>query len=457
MKIVVAGCSHAGIVLAEMLSKEFHDVIVIDQDKKRIDEITDKYNVSGVVGSCVSRAVLLKAGADTADVCIALTGSDETNLCACHMAKSCGTRYAVARLDLPELTAEKELLMGEFSVDYVLTPKEDTAMEIAKHIGLPGTMRAEAFFSSDTTMIRVVADRDNGLAGVPVKGIKAWFGTEMLVGTILRKGKVFIPDGNAVVEDKDEVGLIIPQSSMNAVVTKLGILRKPVKNVIIIGGGEVALSLAEMLLAENKKVTILERDRERCSYLTEALPNATISCAKEIDSEVLLEEGIHSADVCVSLTSHDDTNLVLSLFAWSCGVESVITRVNSPLYEGLLNRVNIDITISPVMISVEKVLSYIRDIEVPNEAGDDIFCMYQIADGMAEAIEFIAYENCKIREIPFKDKEFKLKKNILVGMLLRDGKALIPDGNSCIKAGDHVVVITGKNSGLNTINDIVGR
>lgn len=455
MKIVIAGLTQVGICLAETLSKENHDVMVIDQDGNKVNAVTDRYNVSGVTGNCASKSTLLRAGVDTADVCVTLTPSDETNLCTCMMAKKCGTRYTVAKLDNPELTGEQKYYEQEFMVDYVLTPKEDTALEIARHIGLPGTVRADAFFSFDTTMFRVTADKENGLAGMHVKDIRNLFDTDMLVGTICRNGKLLIPDGTSVIEEKDEVYLIVPHSSMTTVMMKLGMMRKPVKNVLIIGGGDIARSLAGLLLENKKKVTILDIDRSRCADLAQILPQATISCAAEIDSKVLLEEGIDKADVCVSLTGRDDTNLVLSMFAWSCGVNSVITKVNSTTYESLLNRVNIDITISPVLISVERITGFIRNVEVPNDAGNDIACMYQIAGGVAEAIEFIAYDNFKAKDIPLKDKGFKLKKNLLIGMVLKDGVAVIPGGNTSIQPGDHVVVITKRDSGLKTLNDIL--
>lgn len=455
MKIVIAGLTQVGICLAETLSKENHDVMVIDQDENKVNAVTDRYSVSGVSGNCISKSILLKAGVDTADVCVTLTSSDEINLCTCMMAKKCGARFTVAKLDNPELTEEQKVLEQEFMVDYILTPKEDTALEIARHIGLPGKVHADAFFSFDTTMFRVTADIENGLAGVAVREIRNLFETDMLVGTICRGEKLLIPDGTSTIEEGDQVSLIVPHSSMTPVMMKLGMMRKPVKNVLIIGGGDIALSLAELLLENKKKVTILDVNQKRCAKLAQALPQATVSCAAEIDSQVLLEEGIGEADVCVSLTGRDDTNLVLSMFAWSCGVNSVITKVNSTVYKNLLNRVNIDITISPVLISVDRIISFIRNVEVPNEAGNDIACMYQIVGGKAEAIEFVAYDNFRAKDIPLKDKGFKLKKNLLIGMVLKDGKARIPDGNTRIQTGDHVVVIAKADSGLNTINDIL--
>ncbi len=457
MKIIIAGLDQAGILLADLLSKEEHDVVVIDKNPKKVDYVTDKYNVSGVCGNSVSPETLQRAGADTADVCVALTGSDETNLCICLLAKSQGTRFAAAQITKQELTERQECIRKEFRVDYLLTPKEDTATEIAHHIGLPGNVRADGFFSSDTVLIRVAIQGGSSFVNMPLREVRTFFGTDLLVGIVERAGKVLIPDGAVVLKEGDEVGFVVPHDSLNIVMEKLGIIRERVKKVLIIGGGDVAVSLAEKLVSEKKKVTILDNDSARCAVLAQKLPKVTVSCAREIDAQVLVEEGIGSADVCVSLTGRDDTNLVLSMFAWSCGVGSIITKVNSASYERLLNRVNIDITISPVLIVVERILRFIRDVSVPNEAGNDIACMYRIAGGKAEAIEFVVYDDFRACGIPLKSPEFKRKKEILIATIVRGGKVMLADGSSQIHPGDHVVVITHKNSGLTTINDILTR
>lgn len=167
---------------------------------------------------------------------------------------------------------------------------------------------------------------------------------------------------------------------------------------------------------------ILEKDAERCTELARLLPQAQISYADGTDADVLLEEGMNKADVCVSLTGSDDTNLVVSLFAWSCGVESVVTRVNATAYEKLLNKVNMDVALSPAAISANRIMGFVKNVTVHNAKGNDIQCLFQLAGGLAEAIEFIAYENCGKLEIPFKQPEFKVKKDILIAMIIRKGK-----------------------------------
>lgn len=455
MKIIIIGLGHTGILLAERASLEHHDVLVIDEDSAKVEAVTDRLNISGVCGSGACRQTLLKAGADLADVVVALTPSDETNLMACAVAKQCGTRFTAARIDQPELFPEKEYYAARFQVDHILTPKFDTAMEIARHIGLPGTVRSEGNFSSEATLIRVSVDGDSPLKGMVIRDVRNFMQTDMLVAAVVRGGKVRIPEASYEIEQGDLISIITANRNLPQIMLKLNLIRRPVKNVLIIGGGDVAYFLTEKLLKEKKTVTILDNDSKRCMTLAKLLSGARISYADQIDANVLTQEGIRSADVCVSLTGQDDTNLVLSMFAWSCGVKSIITKVKLPAYEELLNKVSIDITISPSVICVDHIVQFIRNQAVPNVAGNDIESMYKIADGLAEAVEFTAYDTFAARNIPFRSEKFRTRKGVLAAILIRGGQVMIPDGSSVIKTGDKVVVVTDRSNRLNTLNDIL--
>lgn len=455
MKIIIVGLGQTGTLLAQRISQENHDVVVIDNDREKVEHVTNRYSVSGISGSGASKEILLQAGADTADIIIAVSSVDEINLMACMVAKNCGTRYAVARVYHPELSTDKEYFSKAFHIDYVVNPKRDTAMEISRQIGMPGKVKADAYFSDVATIIRINMDQ-NIIPGdsMPVKEIRNYFGTDMLVATVTRGDKLYIPKGDFVIQPRDVVGIIAADTAIETIITKLGLMRRPVKRVMLVGGGDVAYYLADKLLAGKRNVTILEHDKKRCAELAELLPEAEISYANGVDAEALLEEGMKKADVCVSLTGNDDTNLVISLFAWSCGVESVITKVNSSAYEKLLNKVNIDITISPSVISADRIMGFVKNAAAYNAKGNDIQCLYQLAGGMAEAIEFVAYDSCEKLNIAFKQPEFRLKKDVLIAMIIREGQVIIPDGNSCIHSGDRVIVISQKGHGLNTLNDI---
>lgn len=454
MKVIIVGLGKTGMLLADTLSREYHDVTVVDSDKKKVEEATDKYSVSGVVGSGASQNILMKAGADTADVVVALTPSDEANLMTCMTAKKAGTRFATLRLTSPEFGSDRDYLLKEFGIDYIVNPKRDTAVEIFRQIGLPGLVKADAFFSKEVVMLRVDTDAGSPLAGKSLKDVRGIFDTEMLVGTVRRGDKVYVPDGGFVIEEGDVVDVISPSSSVEKIVTKLGLIRKPVKSVFIVGGGTTGVYLAEKLIGDGKSVTILECDKERCMELSERLPKAKIACAEGIDSDVLIEEGIRNADVCVSLTGEDEKNLVISLFAWSSGVSSIITKVNQPSYERLLNKVKIDTTISPTVISADMLMRFIRNVTVYNEKGNDIHRIYSIAGGLAEAIEFIAYDDCKLRGVELKSPQFKLKKGLLLGAIIRGSEVIIPNGSTAIESGDYVIVIAKAGHRLNILNDI---
>ncbi len=458
MKIIIVGLGQTGTLLAQRITRENHDVVAVDNDREIVENVTNLYSVSGICGSGASREILLQAGADSADVIIAVSPVDEINLMACMVAKSCGTRYAVARIHRPELSADQNYFSEAFRIDYVVNPKRDTAMEMNRQIGMPGKVKADAYFSDVATIIRINMDQNVIPGGsMPLKEVRQFFGTDMLVATVTRGDKLYIPRGDFVIQPGDVVGIIAADTALSQIIMKLGLMRGTAKRVMLVGGGTVAYYLARKLLEEKKSVVILEHDKKRCAELAELLPEAEISYAEGIDAEVLLEEGMKKADVCVSLTGNDDTNLVISLFAWSCGVESVITKVNATAYEKLLNRVNIDITISPSVISADRIMSFVRNVTVYNAKGNDIQSLYQLAGGQAEAIEFIAYDSCSKLGVLFKQPELKLKKDILIAMIIRDGQVIIPDGNSCIRSGDRVVIISKKGHGLNTLNDIFGK
>lgn len=453
MKVIIVGLGQKGIILADLISKDQHDVLVIDRNRERVEDVTNKYSVSGITGSAASKSVLDRAGADTADVLIAVTPDDEVNVLVCQLAKKSGTRYTVAALNQPDIYESSEYLREQFGIDYIVNPKQDTATEIARDIGLPGAVDAEAFFDAATS-ISVRVHEKSPLVGMAMPEVRRFFETDMLIGTVIRGEQAFIPKGDFVLEAGDTIGIFAPNTSMNQVLMKLGLIRKAVKRVFIIGGGTIAYYLAKQLLSEGKSVTILESDQKRCAELLEHLPNAEIACASSEDADILKEEGIERADVCVALTGRDDTNMVVSMFAWSLGMQSIITKLESASYVKLMDKVNMNITVSPSTIAADRILRYVRNVAVYNAKGNDIMNMYHVAAGLAEAFEFIAYDNFVKKGVAFKSPDFKLKKNVLIAAIIRDGRVIIPNGDSTIAEGDHVVVIATKNTTFNTINEV---
>lgn len=452
MKIIIAGMSSTGLFLVKKISANAEcDVTIVDSNSQMVEKATDLYNVSGVCGNCSSRNILLKAGADTADVIIALTPMDEVNVLCCMMAKNCGTRYSAALVHCPEHVDDTECFKTLASVDYIINPRLAVAEEIELQIGLPGKLKTDALFSDSSVMLKTTVEKGDAFDGKSMIDVKRYFDAQMLIGTVSRKNKIFIPDGRFVLECGDEIEIISEKKSIPQIIKKLGLPAPSVNNILLIGCGTTGYYLTQRL-AKKGGLRIIERNMARCRRLAEEFPHVEISCISEADS--LMNQDMKNVDVCISLAGEDDRNLVNSLFAWSCGVHSIITRISSVQYDKLLNKNDIQITISPIVTAVERLLGFIRNITYYNEKGDDIGQICLISNGSAEAIEFMAYDNCKALDIPFASPEFKLKKDVLIATIIRGGQTIIPDGQSVIKCGDRVIVVTKSDGRYNTLNDI---
>ena len=453
MKIIVVGMSSIGSFLVKILSgNPEYDVTVIDSVQAEVDKATDLYNASGVCGSGSSRNILMKAGADTADVIVALTPVDEINILCCMIAKSCGTRYSSALIHRPDLVEDTDYFKKLASIDYVINPRLAAAEEIGLQIGKTGKVKTDAVFADNAIMLRTTIESGSPLAGKSMIEVKRFFSEKMLVGTVRRGKKIFIPDGKFTLEAGDEIEIISGKSSVPAILNSLGLPDASADKILLIGCGTTGYYLASRLIRMKKYVKIIDRDMARCRRLTELFPKTEISCIN--DADTLMQQDIKNFDVCVSLTGEDDRNLVNSLFAWSSGVRSVITRISSPQYEKLLRKTDIQITVSPVVTAAEKLLGFIRNIAFYNEKGDDIGQINLIADGGAEAIEFMAYDNCKALGKPFASPDFRLNKDVIIALIIRNGETIIPDGASCIKSGDRVIVVTKTGGRYNTLNEI---
>lgn len=449
MKIIIVGMSKVGLLLVKNLSNnpEF-DITVIDNVKEEVDKATELYNVNGVCGSGSSRTILLNAGIESADVIIALTPIDEVNITCCMIGKNCGARYTCAIVH--SIDFEKDIEYLQKSIDYVINPRLITAQEVFMQIGLPGKCKVDALFGKSAIMLKTTIT--NNLKGKSMIDVKKYFEQKVLIGAVRRNKEIYIPNGTFVLEDNDEIEMIVEKEYLPAILEKLNLPQINVNNVLIIGCGTTGYFLSQKITENKMNLKIIDSNLSRCKELSDIFPNAKISYIN--DAEKLMMQDLKNIDVCILLTDKDDSNIVNSLYAWSKGIKSIIMRVNSPQYEKLLNKTDFQITVSPAVTTVDKILSFIRNIAYYNDKGDDIKQIRLIFNASAETIEFIAYDNCKVLNIPFSSPDFKIKKNVLIAIIIRDGQTIIPDGKSDIKCNDKVIVITKTGGKYNTLNDI---
>ncbi len=454
MKIIIVGLGQTGTMLVEALSNEGYDITVIDQDRNLVNKYTDRFNVNGVAGSGASRETLLAAGADTADAIIALTHTDEINLLSCMQAKALGTRYSSARILSPDFVHEGRSLKEQYKIDRLIRPKLNTAQAIIHNIGLPGFMKLEGYWDEKIQIIDMNVLANSPLVGKKLMDFKRALNLEMLVVAAIRKNKLIIPDGNYVIEEGDTLGIVAAKEKMRETLKSLEIVTKPAKNLVIVGGGITAQYLLDILKGSMKNITVLEKDPARCQELMQNYPWARIAYSGGEIVDVLCDEEVSNADTIISLTDHDETNLVISMYAWSCGIPSIITRVDKPEHVRLLHRVNIDITVSTTETAVLKLLRFIRNCEM-EDSSNEIGKFYNIADNKAEVIEFIATEKFPALNTELRDKNFKLKKDVLLTAILRGDELIIPSGTTTIKPGDRVIITTSKANKIRSLRDII--
>ena len=453
MKIIIVGLGRAGITLIKALSNEKYDITVIDQEKRLVDKITDKYNVNGVAGSGASKETLMAAGADSADAIISLTHTDEINLLSCMQAKSLGTRLSAARLLQPDFVHEAESLKKEYSIDYFVKPKSDVAEEIYRNIGMPGFMKLEGYWGDNIQLIDMNILGNSPLLGRTLSDIKHSTHLNILVVAVIREDKLYIPDGNFVLKENDNISIVASKENILQTLNSLGISRLDAKRIILVGGGSTGEYLMDMLIDSRRDITILENDTGRCRELMQRYPDVRIAWSGGEILDVLEEEQVSRADCLISMTDNDETNLVISMYAWSCNIPSIITRVDKPEHVKLLHKVNIDITVSPTELSALKMVRFIRNHEMgdsPNEIGK----FYNIANNMAEVMEFNATSDFKGLNRPISD--LKLKKDILVASILRNDELIIPSGDTCIKEKDRVIITSAKGNKIRRLKEILG-
>lgn len=452
MKIIVVGLGQTGRLLTEVASKEHYDVVVVDSNKEVVEKITEKYNVNGVVGSGGSRRILAQAGAENADMLVALTPNDELNILSCMTAKKLGTLDVSARIHQPEFDQDRSYIMEEYGIDRLLNPDKEAAKEMLWNIELSGFLRTEAFFDRKAVIVELKVEEDSPLSGKALPEVKKFFETDMLVVAVYRKKEMIIPDGKITILSGDRLEIIASLGSVRDIYQKLHIKKKRIKDVLMVGGGTGGYYLAKELEPLGYNVKVLEKDKERCIELVKLFPDMQVICGDAVDTQTLKEEGIRKMDACLSMTGDDRTNLAVSLFAHSEGVTQVLAKINEIAYEQLLRKTDVNVCVSPSSVIVEELMSVIRNLASSDRSR--IRRLYRIADGKAEAIAFDVSDSCGKIQIPFLSPEFKLRKGVLIAAIIRGKEIIIPNGNSSIQPGDTVVVVTDVNNVLNELDDI---
>ena len=453
MNIIIAGCGKVGRALAEQLSREKHDITVIDRKPEAIQQITNIADVRGVVGNGASFEIQMDAGIDTADLMIAVTDADEVNLLCCLIAKKAGGCQTIARVRNPVYHHEIHHIKDELGLSMVINPEWAAAMEMARLLRFPSAIDIDTFANGRIELLRFQLEEQNPLCNNKIKDLHMLSRCEVLICIVERGNEVLIPSGEVELKAGDMISVVASPVNASRFFKTIGIETNQVKNTMIIGGGKISFYLAKRLLEMGIQVKIIEKDRDACERLCEILPKAMIINGDGTDRELLAEEGLAKAEGFAALTNMDEENVMLALYAKSMSKAKKITKINRNTFDTIIGSLNIGSLIYPKHITSETILQYVRAMQ--NSIGSNVETLYRLVDGNAEALEFVIKGKSEVTDIPL--QELQLKPHILVCAINRKGKIIIPKGQDCIQEGDSVVIITTDCGAYKDIRDIMKK
>lgn len=452
MKIIIVGCGKVGEAITETLCSENHDICVIDKNKAVVDKITYSCDVMGIYGSGAVSNTLKEAGAATADLLIATSSLDEVNLLSCVIAKKLGTKRCIARVRSPEHNSQSLFLGQTLGISMTVNPELVASREISRLLRMPSALEVDTFARGRIEMVRIKLTESSKLCGRPLSELSSVLKSRILVCAIQRPGSegAIIPTGEFVPLPGDKVYVTATHRELNSFFRETGLITHKIKTVFIIGGGKIAYYLALTLQEMGTDVKIIEKDRDICYELASTLPKATIIHADGTDRAVLEEEGLSKADSVITLTGTDEDNTIVSMYAKLQGISKVITKINKPELKLMAESVGLESIIAPKEMTTEIMLTYVRSMQ--HAKGSAVRTVYRVADGNAEALEFLAEPGSKALNCAFMN--MKLKKNLLIAGIIRQGKVIFPGGSECIMPGDLVIVVT-TNKFISALDEIL--
>ena len=450
LKIIIVGCGKVGANLVDQLSKEGHDITVIDKKAEKIQDITNIYDVMGLVGNGASYSTQMEAGIEETDLIIAVTDSDELNLLCCTVAKRGGKCAAIARVRTPDYSEETGYLREQLGLALIINPELEAAREVARILYLPTALEVNSFAHGQAELVKFKVPEGNLLNGLSLAYLGKNITNDILICAVERNGEVYMPNGDFVLHSGDVVSFVSERHIARDFLKQIGLATRQVKDTMIIGASKAAYYLAKELLNMGISVKIIEKEKENCESLSVKLPKAIIINGDGTDPDILKEEGIETVQSFIPLTGIDEENIMLTLYAKQVSKAKVVTKINRVNYKQVINNLDLGSLVYPKYITSEAIIAYVRAKK--NSMGSNIETLYHMFDSRVEAIEFIVEENSKVSGVPIKD--LKLKKDVLISFINHNGHIIIPTGNDEIEDGDTVMIVT-KNTGFTGIDDIV--
>ena len=446
MDIIIMGLGAVGLELAESLSaKNGINVTVIDNDEQKVEKAVDNYDVFGVTGNGITFDVLKEANVNKTEILIATTSQDELNILCCVMGKKFGAKTTIARISETDYF---KLIDGDNGLDInlMVNPQHEAAKEIRRILRFPSAIHVDKFSDGKVELVEFKVPEDSPLSGVSLKELNYKFKNRVLVCAATRGDDAIIPTGDFVIEKDDHIFVTGTKLEITGFFKEIG-LNKQAKNVLIVGGSKTACYLAEELHNNNIHATIIEKDYQKCQKLASLFPYANIIHGDGTNQQLLREEGLEWTDAFVALGDSDEQNIIMSMFAKSLNVSTIITKIDQIEYYKMLGASGIDSVVSTKTSTADQIMRFIRNF---GKRGN-VINLFRIIEDKLEALEFLADKKFKKLGVPIMD--LQLRQDLIIAGIIRKGKLITPSGKDCILDGDSVIVVT-KMEELQDLNDM---
>ena len=432
MNIIILGAGQVGSSVAENLAGESNDVTMVDLDSETLHTLQDRLDIRTVVGHASHPKILSQAGAENAEMLLAVTDSDEVNIVACQVASTLfNTPNKIARVRASEYLERQELFQQESApVDMLISPEQVVTDYIRKLLDLPGSLQVLDFADGRVQLVTVRAYYGGPLVGHELQNIRDHMpDVDMRFVAIFRKGRPILPKKDTIIEVDDEVHFIAAREHIRQVMSELRRRDRPYNRIMVVGGGNIGTSLASSI-EHDREVKIIDHNAQSAQHLSEELEESIVLLGDAADKELLLEENIEDIDVFIAVTSDDEANILSSMLAKRLGAHKVMTLINRPAYANLVESDVIDIAISPQQVTISSLLARVRE--------GDVVVAHSLRRGAAEAIEAIAHKESKVVGLPI--EKIKLPRGASIGAIVRGDEVVIAHHDTVIEPEDHIIL-----------------
>ncbi len=435
MKILILGAGQVGSTVAESLVGEANDITVVDSDGEKLRQLQDRLDLRTLTGNAAHPSTLEQAGIADADMLLAVTQSDEVNLVACKLAASLyNTPTRIARIRAADYLERKEIFSADnFCVDFSICPEQILTEYIVKLVEFPEALQVQRFSQGKSSLVAVRAFRGGPLVGKPLSFLRTHMPqVDTRVAAIFRNDGPIIPEGSTVIEDGDEIFFIAATGNIRSVLNEMRRMDKPVRRIMIVGGGNIGRRLARTL-ENDYQVKLIEYNKKSCEKLAGELKNTLVLNGDGTDEKLMQQEHIGEIDVFCALTNDDENNIMSSLLAKQGGARKVIALINRSAYVDLLQGGKIDIALSPAHVTIGSLLAYVRQ--------GDVAAVHSLRRGAAEALELVVHGDRKSSNVVGRRiDEIDLPKGATIGAIVRGDQVIMGHHDVVIEAEDHVMV-----------------